>query len=318
MRKPGPISQLSRRRFIAISAAAATLPATARADLPVAHWRGTALGAGASMVLTGLTPGQAAPLFAGIEAELNRLENIFSLYRPASALSRLNHLGQLDLPPPELLSVLSLSSTLHQKTAGAFDPTVQPLWSLWATAASRDEVPDAAAIAAARRLTGWRNVQFDTAAIRLARPGMALTLNGIAQGYVSDRVADLLRRQGLTGILVDMGEINARGLRPDGKIWRVGLSDPDSGAVTRKLRLSNRALATSAPRGTILDRAGKIGHILDPRTGHPAARWRQVSVSAPSAALADGLSTAFCLMEAKRIGVVLATLKEVRLESILA
>jgi FAD:protein FMN transferase len=318
MTTPQAKPQLGRRRFIAISAAAATLPGATRTDQPVAHWRGTALGAGASMVLNGITPTQAAPLFAGIEAELNRLENIFSLYRPASAISRLNRDGRLARPAPELLAVLSLSAALHQRTDGAFDPTVQPLWSLWAKAALRREVPDEAAIAAARHLTGWRNVEFDATEIRFTRPGMALTLNGIAQGYVSDRVGDLLRQRGLSGVLVDMGEITARGPGPDGTGWPIGLADPDNGAPSRRLYLNDRALATSAPGGTLLDRAGRIGHILDPRSGRPAGRWRQVSVSAPSAAMADGLSTAFCLLDAGQIRRVLEALRDVRLESILA
>jgi FAD:protein FMN transferase len=315
---PGPKANPTRRRFIAISAATALLPAIARADLPSAYWRGAALGAGASLVITGLTQAQAAPIFDEIESELNRLENIFSLFRPASALSRLNREGRLEQPPSELLEVLSLSATLYQQTDGAFDPTVQPLWSLWAASASRQEIPDAAALAAARRLTGWPDVQFDATGINFARPGMALTLNGIAQGYISDRIAARLRRHGLTGVLVDMGEIIALGQRADATNWRVGIADPDSGAVIRQLRLTERALASSAPRGTILDRTGKIGHIFDPRTGRTGTRWRQVSVSAPRAALADGLSTAFCLMEMHRIEAVLGILKDVRLESILA
>ncbi|MFQ5622958.1 MAG: FAD:protein FMN transferase [Paracoccaceae bacterium] len=311
------MAKLTRRRFITISAAVAAMPGAAFAGLPVARWRGTALGAGASMVLAGVSQREAAPLLSRFQAELDRLEDIFSLYRPDSVLSRLNRDGRVDFPPAELLEVLSLSTTLHRLTDGAFDPTVQPLWSLYAAKAARGEFPDSASIAAARRLTGWESVRFDGTAIRFRREGMALTLNGIAQGYVSDRIADMLRTEGLKGVLVDMGEIHALGRRPDGKRWRVGIADPDGHVSPKRISLGDRAVATSAPAGTILDPDGRIGHILDPRTGFPGGLWRQVTVSAPRAALADGLSTAFCLMDRYRIGAALGGLRDTRLERIL-
>ena len=120
---------------------------------------------------------------------------------------------------------------------------------------------------------------------------MGLTLNGIAQGYIADRVAALLEAEGLTDILIDTGEHRALGQMPGGGGWPVTLAQGGSVA------LRDRALATSAPLGTVFDGAGRYGHILDPRTGEPAAPvWRAVSITAPSAALADALSTAACLM----------------------
>jgi thiamine biosynthesis lipoprotein len=100
----------------------------------------------------------------------------------------------------------------------------------------------------------------------------------------------------MAGVLVDMGEIHAVGARADGTPWRAGIATPKGGIRSDAVMLVDRALATSAPYGTVLDRAGHIGHIVDPRTGRPGGLWRQVSVSAPRAALADGLSTAFCLI----------------------
>ncbi len=123
------------------------------------------------------------------------------------------------------------------------------------------------------------------------RPGMALTLNGIAQGYIADRAATLLASHGLTHALIDTGEMVAL---PEGD-WPVTLPSGDS------LPLAGRALATSAPLGTTFGGDGRTSHILNPATGHPASlRWRSITVSAPSAALADALSTAACLMDEAR------------------
>lgn len=279
---------MTRRRLIAISAAFAALPAAARADGGTARlWTGQALGARASIRLDH-PDGEA--IAARVMAKIGRLEDILSLYRPESALSRLNREGHLAAPPFELLECLSLAGAVHHASGGRFDPTVQPLWALWAEAAAKGGRPDAKSLESVLRKTGWERVELDAAAITL-RPGTALTLNGIGQGYVADRVAALLEAEGLTDILIDTGEFRALGGRPHGEEWPLRLETGE------RVALRQRALATSAPLGTTFDQAGRDGHILDPETGMPApAQWRSVSISAPSAAIADALATAACLM----------------------
>ncbi len=143
---------------------------------------------------------------------------------------------------------------------------------------------------AAMALVGWHNVHFESSRITVGR-GQSLTFNGIAQGYITDKIAALLRGHGLSDVLVDMGEVMGLGNRPDGTPWKLGVAAPD-GQILHRVELSDRALATSATHGTVL--AGGP-HILDPKGdgGQPVL----VSVSAPSAALADGLSTALCLTD---------------------
>lgn len=103
-------------------------------------------------------------------------------------------------------------------------------------------------------------------------PGMALTLNGIAQGYIGDRVAALLEAEGLTDILIDTGEHRALGQMPGGGGWPARLAQ--GGAALR-----NRALATSAPLGTVFDSEGRFGHILDPAPASPPRRSGAPSAS---------------------------------------
>ncbi|MCP1337841.1 FAD:protein FMN transferase [Futiania mangrovi] len=291
------IAHLTRRRFLTIAAAACALPSAAAAAevAPVYRWRGIALGAPASMTLSGIEALDGARIAARVEAEVVRLEAIFSLYRPASALLRLNAEGRLEAPPPELLEVFGLCDALWYATGGVFDPTVQPLWALKAMAAREGRAPSAHELADARRRIGWRDVAWDERGVAFARPGMAMTLNGIAQGFVTDRIARLLHAEGLSGVLIDMGEIAASGHRPDGSAWRAGIADPQ-GRIVREVRLGDRALATSAPLGP---QDGPGAHVFDPRTGGTASAWSLVSVSASSAMLADGLSTALCLVEGK-------------------
>lgn len=277
---------IHRRRFIQISAAAFVLQAPAKAA-EVYRWQGMALGARASIRLA---HPDAASIVARAQAEITRLESIFSLYRPGSAIVRLNGSGRLENPPFELLECLSLAGTVHHATEGRFDPTVQNLWQAHASAAAEGRSLTDAERAEALLLTGWDGVTLSADAITL-RPGMAITLNGIAQGYIADRIAASLRDEGLTDLLIDTGELHAVGGNPNGGSWPVTLAGSGLGHELREA-----ALATSSPTGTVLDAKGRVGHILDPFTGRPVPPiWKAVTVTAPSAALSDALSTAACL-----------------------
>jgi thiamine biosynthesis lipoprotein len=303
-------SLIPRRRFITISAAVAGLPllpalprwaADAEATPQLRIWRGVALGADAMLQINHPDPAVADRLIERSLAEVARLENIFSLYRADSAICRLNAAGALDDPPTDLVRILSESQEFSRATEGAFDVTVQPLWRLYAAHFSRDytdrEGPDAADIAAALALVGHDLVELDAGLIRLRRPGMGITLNGIAQGYVTDRVVELLLAAGLERALVDMGETRALGERPSGGPWTVGLEDPRRpGQVAETIGLRDSAVATSGGYGTQLDAAGRFNHIFDPLRGSTSYRYLSVSVVAPTATAADALSTAFCLM----------------------
>lgn len=290
---------LTRRRFLSISASAAALPAFAGSKAS-AQWRGVALGAPASMRLEGLSQAEADPIFAEVERELLRLETIFSLYRSSSEISRLNDAGRLDNPSVELLEVLSLSASLHHASNGLFDPTIQPLWLARAKGHSTEA------------LVGWSNLRFDADQITFKKPGMALTLNGIAQGLITDRIHGLLQARGLRNLLIDMGEIVAGGRRGGLTPWRVGIADPD-GSLRLRVQLSDRALATSATNGTVLGGTPAQGHILRPDGQRVTDQL--VSISAPRAVIADGLSTALCLCDQGEGEALLRNFPEAKLEA---
>lgn len=304
----------NRRRFLTVSAAACALTGRAvRAEAPIARWSGSALGARASMQLVGVNAQEAAPAFTAMQAEITRLEKVFSLYRANSEICRLNRDGRLRAPSPDMLTVLAHCDVLHAATNGAFDPTVQPIFLQSANAAIQARGLSDQERTSAVSLVDWKSVHVTPDEVRLMRPGAALTLNGIAQGYITDRIAALLQAQGFADILVDMGEVVASGHRFDGADWQAGIASPE-GALLKRLTLSDRALATSAPKGTVLDPDGLIGHIFDPATGGEAIGCSVVSVSGPTAVLADGLSTALCVLPASLHQRVLARFADYRRE----
>ncbi|TCS63993.1 FAD:protein FMN transferase [Varunaivibrio sulfuroxidans] len=316
----GPV--LSRRRALVIMAAAGGLglafkgaKARGASDVAPVRWRGVALGARAEMILYHPNRVEGRKILDRAVLEVRRLENVFSLYKASSALSRLNGAGYLDAPPLDLVRLLSTAQRFGDISGGAFDMTVQPLWAAYARAAQIDgggsQGPDARRLRAALELVDYRRVDIQTGRIAFAKPAMAITLNGIAQGYVTDRVADLLGQEGIDDILVDLGEMRALGGHPDGRPWRVGVQNPvHRDKVSVPLALRDKALATSGGYGFAFGDNGENTHIFDPRTGRSPKRYESVSVTAPHAVTADALSTAFCCMDTDAIKTVLGKMRD--------
>lgn len=296
---------LTRRRFIRISAAAASLGALAsghpaRAEVAPVTWRGTMLGAAATMELHDEDRSRAERLIALACAEARRLERLFSLYLDDSALVALNRTGILIDPASEMVDLLSTSQHYARLTGGLFDVTVQPLWQLYADHFARDDAdpagPAATEIEAALARVGSHRLAVSRDRIVMPK-GMTVTLNGIAQGYVTDKVVDLLRAHGISHSLIDMGEARAIGTRPDGKPWDVGIADPDIAGHTKAvLPIVDRAVSTSGGYGFQFGGRAQFNHLFDPRTGGCARRYRSVTTVSRSATAADALSTAFSLM----------------------
>lgn len=261
---------MNRRRFLQIAAAAAAPPGRAMAET---SWQGVALGADVSVTLRGnVTDAEAA--IAETQVILRRMEAEFSVFDPESSLSHLNRSGRLT-PGAEFRALCEVADQAHLLTGGLFDPTVQPLWQ--ARAAGQDE-------SAARQSIGWDRVLLGNE-IRLAE-GQALTFNGIAQGYATDRVRDFLAARGFAPALINIGEFAALG-----GPFAIGIADPDFGLLGRR-HLGNTAMATSSPYAMRL--AGG-SHILGPKGETPL--WSTVSVEAENATLADALSTALVFLD---------------------
>ena len=297
------MTAISRRRAIAIFGAAAGIAAVPglaarRAEAAALYeWQGVALGAPARISLAHDDKAEAERLFALCAAEIERLEQEFSLHRDESALSALNRDGALVAPSLDMVQLLSEATRYAALTDGAFDVTVQPLWQLYATHFSGNPGdlvgPSEDAVAAARGLVDYQKLEVSPEKIELTKAGMAVTLNGIAQGYVTDRIADLLRANGIESVLVDLGETRAVGGHPAGRPWAIGLADPfDPASYGEVVELVDRALATSGGYGTRFSADGRHHHLFHPATGKSANHHASVSVLAAQATAADALSTA--------------------------
>jgi thiamine biosynthesis lipoprotein len=291
------------------------------------RWQGTSLGSPSCILLNYPDRGAAERAVAQCVAETERLEKQFSLYRSDSEIARLNNRGRLETPSHDLLTLLSQCQRFFELSGGAFDVTVQPLWDLYAahffgSARPPPEGPEQRAIEQALTLVGWARVDITSRHVVLARRGMGLTLNGIAQGYLTDRIVDILHAHGCDRVLADMGrsEIRLVGQRADGEAWRVGLADPLApDRVAVNLELADRCVSTSGGYGTRFEASGRHHHLFDPKSGTSARHYIAVTVLAASTMVADALSTALYVTPPERAerlltafpgSVVLATLPD--------
>jgi len=254
----------------------------------VTRWRGVLFNSDVDMAVHAMPPAVAEPLIRNCELEMQRLEKLFSLYLPDSPLSRLNRTGRLDNPPPELVDLVRKALLVAERSGGAFDPTIQPYWTWLRETVETTGAIDPEAQAQFLEKVDFRQVRCGEEELSFGREGMALTLNGLSQGWITDRAAKILRDGGAQHCLVNLGEFYGLGTQPSGRDWIVGLR----GVEGEEIALRDRALAVSSGAGLYFGTGDRRNHIIDPRSGDCVEARKVVAVTAPEAWLADALSTA--------------------------
>ena len=268
---------MNRRRFISIAATIAAGTAFARQE-SLLRWHGVAMGADVSIDLGRASGRDGNAALAAAVDTIRRMEELFSIYDPQSALSRLNYHGRI-IPEPEFLRLIQLVNVAHALTGGLFDPTVQSL----VMARLQGKTPTAAE----RTRVGWNFVEFDANEIRYRTPGMAMTLNGIAQGFATDRVTEVLASHGFTQTLVNIGEY-----RVGDRAATIGIGGA-AGNIMSIEDLRQAAIATSVPGSFMLN--DRSSHIMNPKNPDASPIWASASVVASTATMADAFSTALVL-----------------------
>lgn len=278
-----------------------------------------AMGTFIEITATGVRPGPA------VRAAFDEIRRIERLTRSdgSSDVARINAAAGVKpvTVSRDTIAILQLVSRYHSRLAGTFDPTVGPLVELWGFGyGSMPKLPSPQAVAKALPLVGFGRVDLDPArrTVWLRQPGMRLDLGGIAKGYAVDRAGEVLQRHGIRTALINAGRSSIRvlGRKNSGGDWRIGIGHPRrDGELLGVLRLAgNCALGTSADDQNYFKVGGRrYSHLLDPATGYPGRDKILVTVTAPSAAEADLLSTAFFVLDRTRIESALRRLPEVDL-----
>lgn len=276
-----------------LGSAHATEPCDSFGSLRAATHSARALGTDVSITALHVDSKTARSAIEDAFAELELVEQLMSIYRPDSQVSRLNRDGVFDRPHPYFVEVLRAAREMSRHSGGGFDVTVQPLWALFAETKKSGALPDAEAIQQARQQVNWRSIELSVSQVRLRGDGTAITLNGIAQGYASDKASEALRRRGVQHALINTGEIGTLGKSQDGDAWTVGIQHPRrEDAYISLAKLAGRCLATSGDYATTFSDDYRFNHLFDPHTGRSPTELSSVSIAAPTAMQADALSTA--------------------------
>jgi thiamine biosynthesis lipoprotein len=243
---------------------------------------------------------------AGIESQLERVEQSMSTYRPESEISRLND-APVDTWFPvstEFYSVLSTALMVGRESRGAYDVTVGPLVDVWGfgPGGAVGSAPSQEVIDALKANMGQQHLRLDGEAVsvRKLRP-LALDFSSLAKGFGVDLVANWLQSQGIERFLVEVGgEMRMAGLSHRGDPWHVAIEQPDSVArsVAAALTITDNAVATSGDYRNYFELEGRrYSHTIDPRTGQPVDHdLVSVTVVHPSAMVADAWATGFTVL----------------------
>ena len=229
--------------------------------------------------------------------EIERLEGVFSRYRAETPVARLNREGRVTDAPGELIEVVSNALDFSRMTGGAFDVTVAPVLNLYVSRFAVTDVPPTdAEVSAAMALVGWQALRVDGSTIELERPGMAITLDAIAKGFVVDRAVAALTAAGADRVIVEAGGDIATRANGDDP-WQVAIQDPHNPRGSLGVvQLRGESLASSGDYMQYFTPDRRLNHTIDPRTGRSPQHSSGSSVRAPTAMDADALSTAVFLL----------------------
>lgn len=249
---------------------------------------------------------QIRPMFEKAIAEIRRLEALMTTWRPESELSRINAAaGKKAIQvSPETLSVIQKSIWTSKQSEGVFDITFEAMHGLWKFDEDlEDNIPSASAVSAARALIDYRKIKVDPdkSTVMLEKPGMRMSLGGIAKGYAVDAAARVLEQAGLPSFFAQAGgDLYVKGRKPDGSPWRTGVRDPrgkSESDVFASLEVEDHAFSTAGDYERSFIKDGKrYHHIIDPRTGSPAAASRSVTIWAKDAFTADAIDDAVFIL----------------------
>lgn len=232
--------------------------------------------------------------------EMERVSRLLTRYESSSPIYVLNRDGRISGIPIEVSEVLARSLHFNKETGGAFDITVKPVVDLYKEHFEAYKTPPSGAkVDKVLDLVDAKAVRFDGRNISFAKEGMGITLDGIAKGYIIDRGARVIERQGIKHALINAGgDIRAIGGKDSQTPWKVAIQNPDKeGPYVDTITMKNGAVATSGNYEVYFDNEKLFHHIVNPKTGRSPLQSASVTVMADNVMDADALSTSVFVLE---------------------
>jgi len=243
-----------------------------------------------------------------VDSILMVIDSSMSLYKPYSLINRFNASRDGLRPDKHFLKVMQKSFEIYKATQGRFDVTVKPLVQAWGFGVKPiEEFPDSTEIREILKCVGMNNLTLRSGYLKKKKSCVQIDLNGIAQGYSVDVVADYLNSKSVQAFVVEIGgELRMKGPKPDGSALRIGIEGPADSpdaepAIVHTIALNQGAITTSGNYRKYLQKGkGKIAHLIDPKTGYPLNNpLISVTIYAKDAITADGYDNAVMAMTVK-------------------
>lgn len=248
-----------------------------------------------------------------IEAEMKEVDAALSTFNKQSIISAINNNQKTKLNK-KFTEVFTLAEKISRETNGAFDITVAPLVNEWGFGFKKGQDPTKHVIDSLRQMVGYEKVALKGGTIVKQDPRINLDCSGVAKGYGSDCVANLLRRHGIENFMVEIGgEVVTSGINPDRVPWKIGVTKPvddltqQGSELQTVLNITDKAMATSGNYRNFYYKGGKkYAHTIDPKTGYPVQHnILSSTVVAANCATADAYATAFMVLGLEKAKTIL-------------
>jgi len=238
-----------------------------------------------------------------IDSIFRAVDRSVNLWVDSSVICKVNRNEEVALDEI-FIDNFNVAQKAAELSGGYFDPTISPLVSAWGFSAKHGDTITPQLVDSLKQLVDYRKVHLEEGGLIKEDPAMKLDFNAIAQGYTSDKVGALLDSKGVKSYIVDIGgEIFARGTKPDGKPWVVGIEKPapdwnSERVVQQRVELQDKGIVTSGSYRKYVERDGKrYSHCIDPMTGYPVEHnLLSATVIADDATWADALASICMVM----------------------
>jgi thiamine biosynthesis lipoprotein len=243
--------------------------------------------------------GQAEDTVGRAFEEIKRLTELMTRFESNSCIGHLNAHGSVDDLPSEVMSVLRSSLRYHSLSRGAFDITVKPIVDLYQESFRTNNIPPSSgALKEVMKRVGSHHLRFSKNSVSFARSGMAVTLDGIAKGYIIDQAMHLLRNNDIHHALINAGgDIVVHGGKGKDRPWRIGIQDPwNRNQHLDIVPLKSGAVATSGNYEVFFDQERLFHHLIRPNSGDPAPDIASVTIRASCCMEADATATTVYVM----------------------
>lgn len=293
------------RLRILLAALAAVGPTVSNAQIILTR-QATLMGSRFEITLADKDSLQAKKHIDRVIAEITRIENLISEWKPGTQVSEINR--NAGIKPVrvdrEVFDLTRRAIAYSEQSQGAFDISIAAMDQVWVFDGSMTEMPSPEAIRKSVEKVGYRNIVLDStnSTVYLALKDMKIGFGSIGKGYAADKGRELMQSLGVQGGIVNAsGDLSAWGVQPDNKPWKIGISNPfKPGKILKVFRIKEASVATSGSYEKYAEIDGRrYSHIIDPKTGYPSTGLTSVTVTGPSAEFANALSTSVMVLGEK-------------------